>query len=237
MTAYKFFWDEFSSWYLEWVKPAYQQPIDAITLDKTKEFLDKLLRILHPFMPFITEEIWQSISERKEGETISFADFPKAGNFDSAMLQNFENTKEVISSIRKVKADKNIPQREEVALKIKANDQPLDQYFNPVIKKLAGVKEIELIDEKINGSVNFIVSAIEYYVPIGGLINKEEETEKLLKEIEYTKGFLNSVMKKLGNERFVQSAPANVVETEQKKKSEAEAKIAVLEEQLAALKN
>jgi valyl-tRNA synthetase len=237
MSVYKFFWDEFSSWYLEWVKPAYQKPIDAITLEKTKEFLDKLLRMLHPFMPFITEEIWQSIDERKDGESISFATYPKLGKYDAKMLQMFENVKEVISNIRKVKTDKNIPQREEVVLKIKSNNQIYDAYFNPVIRKLAGVKEIEMISEKISDSVNFIVSAIEYYVPLGNLVNKDEEIEKLQKELEYANGFLESVKKKLGNERFVKSAPANVVELEQKKKSEAEAKIVALEEQLAGLKN
>jgi valyl-tRNA synthetase len=237
MTAYKFFWDEFSSWYLEWIKPVYQKPIDTATFEKTKEFLDKLLRMLHPFMPFITEEIWHSIGERKEGESISFAEYPKAGKFDPIMLQLFENVKEVISNIRKIKSDKNIPQREEVVLQVKTNNQDYDKFFNPTIHKLAGVKAIETINEKVNGSVNFIVSAIEYYIPLGNLVNKEEEVEKLQKELDYAKGFLNSIMKKLGNERFVQSAPANVVELEQKKKSETETKIASLEEQLKAMQN
>jgi valyl-tRNA synthetase len=236
MSVYKFFWDEFSSWYLEWVKPAYQQPIDALTLEKTIGFLDKLLRMLHPFMPFITEEIWQAILERTEGESISYAPYPKSEKFDSGLLQSFENVKEVISGIRKIKLEKNIPQREEVLLKVKTNEQNFDTYFNPVIKKLAGVKEIEMVNEKVEGAVNFMVSAVEYYVPIGDLINKEEEIEKLQKELEYTRGFLNAVMKKLGNERFVQSAPTNVVELEQKKKSEAETKIVAIEEQLKALK-
>jgi valyl-tRNA synthetase len=236
MTVYKFFWDEFSSWYLEWVKPAYQKPIDAITLEKTIGFLDKLLRILHPFMPFITEEIWQAISEKKKGESISYAPYPKAEKFDSAMLRSFENVKEVISNIRKIKSEKNIPQREEVLLKVKINEHAFDNYFNSAIKKLAGVKEIEIVNEKVNGAINFIVSAIEYYVPLGDLVDKNEEIAKLEKELEYARGFIVSVMKKLENERFVQSAPANVVELEQKKKAEADTKIQAIEEQLIALK-
>jgi valyl-tRNA synthetase len=237
MTVYKFFWDEFSSWYLEWIKPPYQQPIDSVSLLKTKEFLDKMLRILHPFMPFITEEIWQSLEKRAEGESINNAVYPKAAGFDSQLLQSFESAKEVISAIRKVKADKNIPQREEVELKVNTNGQQFDTYFNSAIQKLAGVKQIEQVDAKINGSVNFIVSAVEYYVPLGDLVNKEEEIEKLGKELEYARGFLQSVLKKLNNERFVQNAAPQVVELEQKKKTETESKIAALEEQIKNLCN
>lgn len=237
MTVYKFFWDEFSSWYLEWVKPPYQKPIDAITLAKTKEFLDKLLRMLHPFMPFITEEIWQSIDERKEGETICLASYPETKSFDRELLQSFESVKEVISNIRKIKLEKNIPQRELLTLQVKARQQKYDPDFDAVIKKLAGVGEIEIVNEKVNGAINFIVSAQEYYMPLGNLVNKEEEINKLEKELEYTRGFLLTVMKKLGNERFVQNAAASVVELENKKKDEAEAKITSLEEQLAALRS
>jgi len=236
MTVYKFFWDEFSSWYLELVKPAYQQPIDKTTYDKTVDFLDQLLRILHPFMPFITEEIWQSIADRKEGESISYARLPQVGKIDENLLQSFENKKDVISSIRKIKKEKNIPQREEIQLIVKLNDQNYNAYLDSVVQKLAGVKQIEFTDEKVEGAINFIVSAVEYYVPLGNLVNKEEEIQKLESELKYTQGFLASVMKKLGNERFVNSAPANVVELEQKKKAEAETKIAAIEEQLKALK-
>ena len=236
MTVYKFFWDEFSSWYLELVKPAYQQPIDKKTYDKTVDFLDQLLRMLHPFMPFITEEIWQSIADRKEGESISYAALPTIEKIDNELLVAFENKKEVISSIRKIKKEKNIPQREEIQLIVKLNDQNYNSGLDPVIQKLAGVKEIEFTQEKVEGAINFIVSAVEYYVPLGNLVNKEEEIQKLEGELKYTKGFLNSVMKKLGNERFVKSAPANVVELEQKKKAEAETKISALEAQLKALK-
>ncbi|MFN8257690.1 MAG: valine--tRNA ligase [Bacteroidales bacterium] len=237
MTVYKFFWDEFSSWYLEWIKPAYQQPIDSLTLEKTILFLDKLLRILHPFMPFITEEIWQTIAERKEGESISYAEYPKSNKYDKNLLNSFENIKEVISNVRKIKSDKNISPREMVDLLVNMNNKLFDGYFSPVIKKLGGVGEIKQVTEKVNGSVNFIVNSIEYFVPLGNLVNKDEEIQKLEKELEYTRGFIQSVMKKLGNERFVQNAPASVVELEQKKKAEAEAKIVSLEEQIHLLKN
>ena len=236
MTVYKFFWDEFSSWYLELVKPAYQKPIDKKTYDKTIDFLDQLLRMLHPFMPFISEEIWQNIAARNEGESISFTAMPKHTAIDEILLQTFEYKKDVISNIRKIKSDKNIPQREEVVLKIKSNPKDYNSKLDAVIKKLAGVKQIDIVDEKVNGAINFIVSAVEYYVPLGDLVDKDEEIAKLEKELDYTRGFIQSVMKKLGNERFVQSAPASVVELEQKKKAEAESKIIAIEEQLAGLK-
>lgn len=236
MTIYKFFWDEFSGWYLELVKPAYQQPIDIKTYEQTVEFLDKLLRILHPFMPFITEEIWQSISDRKEGESIVTAESPKAGSIDEKLLQAFENKKEVVTAIRKIKKEKNIPQRESVVLNVKKNNQSYMKELDSVIEKLGGVSQIDFVNDKIEGAINFIVSAVEYFVPLGDLVDKDEEIGKLEKELDYTKGFLNSVMKKLGNERFVSSAPAKVVEMEQTKKAEAETKIAAIEEQLKALK-
>jgi valyl-tRNA synthetase len=236
MTVYKFVWDEFSSWYLESVKPAYQQPIDAKTYEKTIEFLDKLLRLLHPFMPFITEEIWQSIEERKEGESIVVAESPKAGKIDEDILQAFENKKEVVSAIRKIKKEKNIKSHELLELIVKKNNQPYMEKLDPVVKKLAGISQIDFVEDKVDGAVNFIVSAVEYFIPLGDLVDTTEEINKLEKELEYTKGFLNSVMKKLGNERFVNNAPANVVELEQKKKAEAETKIVAIEEQLKALK-
>ncbi len=236
MTIYKFVWDEFSSWYLESVKPAYQQPIDAKTYEKTIEFLDKLLRLLHPFMPFITEEIWQSIEGRKEGESIVVAESPIAGKIDEDILQAFENKKEVVSAIRKIKKEKNIKQHELLELSVKKNNQAYMEKLDPVVKKLAGVSQIDFVEDKVDGAVNFIVSAVEYFVPLGDLVDTTEEINKLEKELEYTKGFLNSVMKKLGNERFVNNAPANVIELEQKKKAEAETKIAAIEEQLKTLK-
>ena len=187
-------------------------------------------------MPFITEEIWQSISDRKEGESIVTAESPKAGSIDEKLLQAFENKKEVVTAIRKIKKEKNIPQRESVVLNVKKNNQSYMKELDSVIEKLGGVSQIDFVNDKIEGAINFIVSAVEYFVPLGDLVDKDEEIGKLEKELDYTKGFLNSVMKKLGNERFVSSAPAKVVEMEQTKKAEAETKIAAIEEQLKALK-
>lgn len=235
MTIYTFFWNEFSAWYLETVKPAYQKPIDKATLKKTNEFFDKILRILHPFMPFITEEIWQLFEKRKEGESIVTATMPKKSEYDESLLANCETIKEVISSIRKIKKDKNIPLKEMVQLKIKSNSIKYNHHADSIVKKLSGVSDIEIVEQKIDGAAGFIIKSIEYFIPLGDLINKDEELEKLQKELDYTKGFLNSVMKKLDNERFVQNAPEKVVQIEKNKKAEAETKISALEEQIKGL--
>ena len=234
MTVYTFFWNEFSAWYLEMVKPAYQKPIDVKTYRATLDFFDKILRILHPFMPFITEEIWQLLDERKDGESIVTALMPEKNDCNKELLDNCETVKEVISAIRKIKKEKNIPLRETVEFKVKA--ETYSHSSDSIIQKLAGVSLIDEVNEKVEGADGFIIKSVEYFVPLGNLINKEEELEKLSKELDYTRGFLNSVMKKLGNERFVQNAPEKVVQMEQKKKAEAESKIKALEEQINALK-
>ncbi len=234
MTVYTFFWNEFSAWYLEMVKPAYQKPIDAKTYEATIQFFDKILRILHPFMPFITEEIWQLLEERKEGESIVVAQMPEKTDYNKQLLENCETVKEVISAIRNIKKEKNIPMRETVELKVKAANY--NHESNSIIEKLAGVSSIEEVKDKVEGAASFIIKSVEYFVPLGNLIDTEEELKKLQKELDYTKGFLNSVMKKLANERFVQNAPEKVVAMEQKKKTEAETKIKALEEQINSLK-
>jgi len=236
MTVYKFFWDEFSAWYLEMVKPAYQQPIDVATYNKTIELFDKVLRVLHPFMPFITEEIWQLLEDRKDGESIVTAEMPTKSKYDDELLTNCETVKEIISSIRKIKKEKNIAQREKVSLKINPNGNKYKADAGPIVEKLAGVDNIELVNEKVEGASSFILKGIEYYVPLGNLINKEEEIAKLQKELDYTKGFLKSVAKKLSNERFVNNAPEKVVQIEKNKQAEAEAKIIAIEEQIKNLK-
>ena len=233
MTVYKLFWNEFSSWYLETIKPAYQQPIDKITLDKTIDFLEKLLKILHPFMPFITEEIWHLIEERNQGESISTTLMPNVKKYDINVIENFEIAKEVISSIRTIRKEKNIPLKDSLTLNVRSNGTEYNNYFNTVISKLANLSEINLVtDKKDENSIAFMVKTLEYYVPLEGLINVEDEIEKLTKELEYNKGFLASVMKKLSNENFVQHAPAKVVENEKAKKADAEMKIKSLEKRI-----
>ncbi len=236
MTVYKFFRDEFSSWYLEIIKPEYQKPIDLQTYNATIDFLDKLLRILHPFMPFITEEIWQLLQERKDGESIVVAQAPDAGKVDEDLLADLENKKELISAIRNVRKEKNIPQREKLELKVKKNDKNYNETLDTITLKLAGLDNISFVDNKIENAAGFIINAVEYFVPFGDLIDKDAEIKKLERELTYTKGFLKSVMKKLGNERFVNNAPEKVVAMERKKQSEAEAKIQALQEQIEGLK-
>ena len=235
MTLYKLFWDEFASWYLEIIKPGYQKPIDKATYDASLAIFDKVLKILHPFMPFITEEIWHLLEEREEGASIMNEMMPKADAVDAAFLKGFEQAKEAISSIRKVRAEKQISPKEAFALMIKS-EAGYDTQFNTVIAKLANLSEISLTDEKPAGAVSFIVGTDEYFIPLAGKVNVEEELEKLEKELKYQQGFLNSVSKKLSNERFVNNAPAKVVEAEKKKQADAESKIKALEEQIAGLK-
>ncbi|MFI3248194.1 MAG: valine--tRNA ligase [Rikenellaceae bacterium] len=234
MVAYKLFWDEFSGWYLEMVKPAYQCPIDAATLEATKGFFDKLMRVLHPFMPFVTEEIWQDLAERTEDESIMVSDMPRSAAVDEAMLARFELAKEVISAIRNVRKGKNLPQREALELKLIA-DENYPAEFAPVIAKMANLSDISAVTEKDASAAGFIVKTTQYFVPLGDKIDKEAEIEKLTADLKYQEGFLASVMKKLSNERFVNSAPEKVVAVERAKQSDAEAKIAAIKEQLAAL--
>ncbi len=236
MVAYKLFWDEFSGWYLEMVKPAYQCPIDAATLAATKGFFDKLMRLLHPFMPFITEEIWQDLAEREAGESIVVAQMPVAAETCEAMLARFELTKEVISNIRNIRKGKNLPQREALELSV-ISDENYPAEFAPVIAKMANLTSINVIEEKADSAAaGFIVKTTQYFVPLGDKIDKEAETKRLNDELTYQEGFLASVMKKLSNERFVNSAPEKVVAVERAKQSDAEAKIAAIKEQLEALK-
>ena len=235
MTVYTLFWDDFCSWYLEAIKPAYGCPVDIDTYNSSVAILERLMQLLHPFMPFITEEIWQLLKERKEGESIMISIMPETEKTDSSIIEKFELTKEVITNIRSIRKDKNIPFKDSLELKIKANDNSYDNYFEPVISKLANIESIEPTDEEIKAAMSFIVKAVEYYIPVGDKIDVKEEIKKLEEELKYTEGFLNSVSKKLSNERFVNSAPEKVVETERKKQADAEAKIKVLKERIANL--
>ena len=238
MAVYKLFWDEFSSWYLEMVKPAYidgkAQPMDKVTYEKTLSFFDSLLKLLHPFMPFITEELWQHIYDRKEGESlmVQTLDINKVCNEE--IVKNFEAVKEVIGGIRTIRLQKNIAQKEALALQV-VGESPVAA-FNAVISKLCNLTAIESVANKAEGSASFMVGTTEYAVPLGNLINVEEELKKLEADLKYNEGFLQSVLKKLSNEKFVSKAPANVIEMERKKQADAESKIASLKESIAALK-
>ena len=234
MVVYKLFWDEFSSWYLELIKPAYGSPIDHVTYERTLAFFDALLRLLHPFMPFITEELWQHLADRNPGESLMVQLVPEAKTFDSELLARFEMVKEVIGGIRTIRLQRNIPQKEQLALEI-VGKNPVAE-LNAVIAKLCNLSEISEVSAKSEGAAAFLVGTTEYAVPLGSLINVEEELKKLENDLKYQEGFLQSVLKKLGNEKFVSKAPASVIEMERKKQADAETKIAALHESIAALK-
>ena len=238
MAVYKLFWDEFSSWYLEMVKPAYingePQPIDRVTYEKTLDFFDSLLKLLHPFMPFITEELWQHLYDRKEGESLMVQELNIPTVCDESIVKNFEAVKEVIGGIRTIRLQKNIAQKETLELQV-VGENPVAA-FSSVIAKLCNLTSVSAVEAKAEGSASFMVGTTEYAVPLGNLINVEEELKKLEADLAYNEGFLQSVLKKLSNEKFVSKAPAAVIEMERKKQADAESKIAALKESIAALK-
>lgn len=233
MAVYKLFWDEFSSWYLEMVKPAYGQPIDKVTYEKTLGFFDNLLKMLHPFMPFITEELWQHIYDRRPGESIMVQEL-HVPFVDGRCVIEFDAVKEVIGGIRTIRLQKNIAQKEALSLQV-VGSNPIEAYL-PVVMKLCNLSSVETVASKAEGAVSFMVGTTEYAVPLGNLINVEEELKKLEADLKYQEGFLQSVLKKLSNEKFVSKAPANVIEMERRKQADAETKIAALKESIAALK-
>ena len=233
MAIYRLFWEEFSAWYLEIVKPAYQQPIDAKTMDATLYFFDTLLRLLHPFMPFITEELWQHISERQDGESIMYARIPEPGTPDEALLKAMAEAKEIVAGVRSVRLSKNIPNKTAMQLNI------VGKWTNPlkaIIMKVAVLDNIAEVDTKDPMAASFMVGTTEFAVPLSGSIDVEEELKKLEAELQYARGFLATVEKKLSNERFVANAPEAVVAGERKKQSDALSKIQTLEESIKALK-
>ena len=235
MRIYKLFWDDFSGWYLEMVKPAYGSPADRKTIDATRHYFDMLMRLIHPFMPFVTEEIWQDLAPRAKGESIMYAPAPAVEQWDEALLARFELVKEAITGIRNVRKQKNIAQKQPLTLKVIV-DENYPASYAPVIVKMGNISAIETVTEKDPAAAAFIVKTTQYFVPLGDNIDREAETKRLTADLEYLEGFLASVMKKLSNERFVNSAPEKVVANERAKKADAEAKIAAIREQLAALK-
>ena len=240
MLVYKLFWDDFSAWYLELIKPAYGEPIDRITYDKTIAYFDTVLKMLHPFMPFITEALWQNITERKGGESIMFQTLPKyeePSDEECKLIADFQAATEIIAGIRTIRAQKQMSPKVAVELLVvNAGANNVAKALAAVIAKSANTSEISFVTEKRGICASFMVGTTEYAVPLGGSINVEEELKKLEADLKYNEGFLASVMKKLGNERFVKGAPAQVVANEQKKKADAEQKIAAIKEAIAALK-
>jgi len=235
MAIYKLVWDDFCSWFLEMIKPAYQQPIDKITFDKAIEMLENNLKLLHPFMPFLSEEIWQHIAERTIDEALIVSKWPQTKPFNAHLISDFENTIEVISGIRTIRKEKNISFKDTIELKVLNHDRT-STYFDAVIIKLGNCSTYEYVSEKVDGSLSFRVKSNEYFIPISGAINIEEEIGKLTEELKYIQGFLKSVDAKLANERFVSGAPEKVLEIERKKQADAIAKIATIEQSLASLK-
>lgn len=234
MMVYKLFWDEFSSWYLEMIKPAYQKPIDKRTYEITLGFFDSLLRLLHPFMPFITEELWQAITDRKNGESIMVSDMPKTKPFEEQVLSNIETVKEIVSGIRSVRLQKNLPNKEELILNIIGG---YNESMSPIILKMGNISEINIVTEKDATSVTFLVGTTEFAIPLGNNIDVEEELKKLETELKYLEGFLISVQKKLSNEKFVANAKPEVVANEKNKQADAESKIKTIQETIKTLQN
>ena len=236
MINYKLFWDEFSGWYLEIIKPEYQKPIDRITYDATVALFEKLVKLIHPFMPFITEEIWQFLFERKEGESIMIARMPESKKFNREIIAAFESVKETISAVRTVRKNKDIPNKEKIELLILGDSGDYDIELLPVVTKLCNLSGIQFVSEKQEGTASFMIGTTEYYIPLAGKLDIESEIAKIQEDLNYNLGFLVNVMKKLENERFVSNAPASVLDLERKKKSDAESKIKSLEEALKSLR-
>jgi valyl-tRNA synthetase len=236
MILYRLFWDEFSAWFLESIKPEYGKPISEETYNTSINFLESLLLMLHPFMPFITEEIWQLIRERKQGESIMITRLPLAGAFDKDLLEQFEETKEAITALRNIRKEKNIPFKEELNIQVRDQNSSYNAGFESVLVKLGNIESIEYTEEKVQGALSFRISSVEFFIPLEDKTNPAEELIKLEQELEYEKGFLKSVMGKLNNKRFVDNAPDQVVEKERKKSEDARKKISVLEERITDLR-
>ena len=234
MTIYKLVWDDFSSWYLEMVKPDFQSSIDEKTYRATVSFFENNIKILHPFMPFITEEIWQYLEERNKDEALIVSQYPKQEKYNSDILDDFETVKEIISAIRNIRKERNISFKEKLSLFILEKER-MSSKFDAVIEKLCSLSKIERVDHKVEKSIAFRVNSNELFIPFADNIDTDEEIQKLKDELKYAKGFLMSVQKKLSNERFVNNAPENVISIERKKEADTLSKIATLEESLKRL--
>ena len=234
MAVYKLFWDEFSSWYLEMIKPAYGQAIDSATYNATCCFLDNLLHLLHPFMPFITEELWQNMFEREAGESLMVCPLTLDTYVDETLVAEFEVVKEVVSGIRTIRLQKNIAQKEALELHVLGTN-PVAEFIS-VIEKMCHISSVSVVDTKAEGAATFMVGTTEYAVPLGDMMDVELEIARMESELKHKQGFLQGVLKKLSNEKFVNNAPATVLDLERKKQADAESIIKSLEESIAALK-
>ncbi len=237
MTIYNTIRDEFSGWLLEIVKPAYQAPVDAKTLEDVIELFDEVLRLLHPFMPFISEEIWHLLKERSPGDSIMVSKWPAAVSGLEEVCEQFELIKEAITGIRSIRKEKEIANKEPLKLFIVPGEKGYIELLNPVLTKMANLSALEVSHEEIQGALSFRVSTSAFYIPLGDIVNPQEEVIKIEEELKYAIGFLESVLKKTGNERFMNSAPAQVVALERKKQTDAEEKIRMLEERLLSFKS
>jgi valyl-tRNA synthetase len=235
MAIYKLIWDDYCSWLLEMTKPAYGTPIDTKTLSEVIELLEENLKLLHPFMPFLTEEIWQNISERTSAEALIISEWPKQTLYDKTLITDFELVKEIVSGIRTIRKDKNIAFKDNIELNV-MNNEKLKVGYDPVIQKMGNVSKISYVEKQQENSLSYRVKSNEYFIPVAGAIDVDAEIEKLTEELAYNKGFLKSVEKKLSNERFVNNAPEKVVAMEKQKQADAEAKIEAIEQSLASLK-
>ena len=236
MSVYKLIWDDFCSWFLEMIKPPYQQPIDGWTIEKTMDIFEQLMKILHPFMPFLTEEVYQLLRERQDGESVMIADMPEATGFDPAFMQRFAFARETVMAVRNVRNNKNIPVKQKLQLFISGTQNETLGAFAPVVIKLANLEKLEFVDTGIDNALQVLVRSTEMFIPFEGSVNKAEELQKLQNELQYQEGFLKGVMKKLGNERFVNNAPEAVVNKEKQKKADAEEKIRLIKVQMEKLK-
>jgi valyl-tRNA synthetase len=234
MGIYKLIWDDYSSWLLEIVKPAYQQPIDRITFDAVMAIFEDNLKLLHPFMPFLTEELWQRVAPRTPEEALVISKWPQKGISEPHLIGQFEFAADVIAGIRTIRKEKNIPMKESLELFV-LNEGELPHDWDAVIRKLTNVSKIAYVDAAVEGALTFRVRSNEYFIPMGGAIDVEAEIKKIKEELEYTQGFLVSVQRKLSNERFVDNAPAQVIALERQKEADAVAKIETLEKSLASL--
>lgn len=237
MSVYKFVYDDFCGWYLEMVKPDYQTPTDKTTYEASISLLENVLKIVHPFMPFITEEIWANIREREEGDYIVIAEYPKAKTYNQELLADTKHIQEVVSAVRNIRNAKQIAKKDSLELFVKTSNQDLFKKYETIISKasMANLSKLEFTNEAIDGAVKDVIVTDEIFIPLEENVNVEEEKAKLQKDLDYQKGFLQKVQKKLSNERFVSGAPAQVIDAEKKKLADAEAKIKTLEESLSAL--